>query len=112
MNLGELRGRPFITVREAASLLGCDDRTVRRGVEAGDLPGVKIGARLMIPGPRLLAMIEPPASAPTAADGESKADVISAAAEIVRGALRALEALSHDDGGQLAGKVRRLRDAR
>lgn len=41
--------RLFITVGEAAELLMLDERTVRRGIEAADLPGFKVGATYRIP---------------------------------------------------------------
>lgn len=58
MNLDDIRGKAVITVTEASELLGLDTRSVRRGVELGDLPGIKVGRRILVPVPRLLALIE------------------------------------------------------
>jgi excisionase family DNA binding protein len=38
-----------LTITQVAGLLGLDERTVRRGVELGDLPGLKVGRRLLVP---------------------------------------------------------------
>lgn len=59
MRLDDIRGRTVITVTEAARLLELDERTVRRGLENGDLPGVRVGRRWVIPVERLLPLLEP-----------------------------------------------------
>lgn len=49
--LRRLDGRLFATVTEASAILGYDKqgRSVRRAIEAGDIPGVKAGATWRIP---------------------------------------------------------------
>src|SRR5690348_14382680 len=98
MTLDELRSRTFVTVAEAAELLdGTDERTVRRAISDGQIPAIKVGTKTLIPVPRLLALIEPsagPQDAPLRAVAAPAADAVSAAREILRGALRALEALT------------------
>ena len=36
-------GRLFATVPEVAEILRADPRTIRRALEAGDIPGVQVG---------------------------------------------------------------------
>ena len=58
MTLSELRQRLFIDVPTAARLVfDCDERTVRRGIERGQLPAVKVGHKTLLPVPKLLAML-------------------------------------------------------
>ena len=52
----ELRGRLFVTVSEAAQVLLCDERTVRRAIEAGDIPAVKVSGVTRIRAAALLTM--------------------------------------------------------
>ena len=51
--LDELRAaignRLFTTVPVVAQLLDLDERTVRRGIERGELPGIRIGSSIRIP---------------------------------------------------------------
>lgn len=51
MTLDDLRTckSAALTITQVAGLLGLDERTVRRGVELGDLPGLKVGRRLLVP---------------------------------------------------------------
>jgi excisionase family DNA binding protein len=42
-------GQLFIGVPEAAALLGCDERTIRRALAKGEIPGQRLGARWAIP---------------------------------------------------------------
>ena len=44
-----LKRRLFLSVPEVAELLGCDERTIRRGCTSGDVPCTKIGAKWIIP---------------------------------------------------------------
>lgn len=96
MTPAELRNRNFVTVAEAAETFGVDDRTLRRGVEDGTIPSIKVGAKVLIPGPRLADMIAP-ASRDTASQEAPSAlspdSAIAAALEILRGASAALEML-------------------
>lgn len=59
MTLDDIRDRTVITVTEAAELLELDARTVRRGLENGDLPGVRVGQRWVIPVAHILPILEP-----------------------------------------------------
>ncbi len=47
--LDDLAGRNFATVPETAAILRYDTRTVRRAIEAGDIPAVRAGATYRIP---------------------------------------------------------------
>jgi len=58
VNLDEIRDKAVITVTQAAELLGLDERTVRHGCASGQIPSIKVGRRILIPVPRLLAMLE------------------------------------------------------
>jgi excisionase family DNA binding protein len=64
VNLDDIRGRTVITVAETAELLGLDQRTVRRGIEAGDLPGIRVGKRIVVPVAKLIALLEEEDPAP------------------------------------------------
>lgn len=44
-----LRGRLFVSVPELAVILECDQRTIRRGCDSGDIPCTKIGVNWRIP---------------------------------------------------------------
>lgn len=58
MNLDELRGRLFLTVPEAAAeVFGVDERTLRRAITDGQVPGVKVGNKTLIPVPGLLRLL-------------------------------------------------------
>ncbi len=98
MTPDELRTRNFVNVAEAAEFLGpgepLDERTVRRAIEQGQIPALKVGAKTLIPVAPLLAMIQAPSSAPTEAPARQVADPIPAVREILLGALRAVEALT------------------
>jgi excisionase family DNA binding protein len=51
MSLEELRRskKAVITRTEAADLLGCDVRTVSRGIASNTIPSLKLGRRIFIP---------------------------------------------------------------
>lgn len=58
MNLDDLRARLFVTVPEAAAgVFGVDERTLRRAIADGQVPGVRIGAKTLIPVPALLRLL-------------------------------------------------------
>jgi len=59
MTLDDLRAShaAVITVAATADLLGVDERTVARGIAAGDLPCVQVGRRRLIPREPLLALL-------------------------------------------------------
>lgn len=84
MTLDELRASPraVITVTEAAALLECDERTVRRACEAGQLPVVYVGARILIARERLLPLL----TTPDISDGPDATSEPIATTEPVEGA--------------------------
>lgn len=45
----DISGRLFVTVGEAAKILLVDPRTVRRGIENGEIPATKLAGALRIP---------------------------------------------------------------
>jgi excisionase family DNA binding protein len=55
MKLHELP--PTITVEEAGRLLGISRRSAYRAAARGQIPSFKIGRRLLVPTPALLAML-------------------------------------------------------
>lgn len=59
-NLEWLRASAAATVTRAdvAALLDVDERTVTRAVDAGQLPSLRIGRRVLIPRVPLLALLE------------------------------------------------------
>ena len=66
MEAHDLNTRLFITVGEFAQLTGSDPRTVRRGIEAGDIPAVRFSQTTRIPVPKIrkLLGLEPSVSGP------------------------------------------------
>ncbi|GAA2004400.1 hypothetical protein GCM10009799_34540 [Nocardiopsis rhodophaea] len=56
MSIDELRSQLFATVAEAASVLRSDERTVRRAIEAGHIPAVKVSNKTLIPVQALLKL--------------------------------------------------------
>jgi excisionase family DNA binding protein len=55
--LPRLRGRATVTVEEAAKLLGISRAPAYRAVKAGQIPAIRVGGRLLVPVPKLLAML-------------------------------------------------------
>lgn len=47
--LAELAGKLFADVPETAEVLRIDQRTVRRSIEAGDIPAIRTGQRWRVP---------------------------------------------------------------
>lgn len=47
--LADLEGKLFATVPEAAAVLRSDVRSVRRSIAAGDIPGIPVGPRKLVP---------------------------------------------------------------
>lgn len=76
---GELDGRVFAGVPEVASIIGTDERTIRRAIAAGEIPAVKVGARNMIPTEwlRQQAACALPSSAATEPDLDQLADRVA-----------------------------------
>lgn len=50
------RGRLFLTVADVARVTDTDPRTVRRGIEAGDLPAIRINNTVRIPAAQFWAL--------------------------------------------------------
>lgn len=48
---------PTISVEEAGAILGVSRRSAYRAAETGELPTLRLGRRLLVPTPRLLAML-------------------------------------------------------
>jgi excisionase family DNA binding protein len=46
--LDDWGGRLFVDVREAAAVLGCDERTLRKEIREGRVPHVKTGSRYRV----------------------------------------------------------------
>lgn len=63
-----LDGRAVIRVEEAARLLGLGRSAAYEAARRGELPTVRMGRRLLVPVPRLLALLgaEPAGAAPLA----------------------------------------------
>lgn len=53
----DLEGRLFVTVTELAELMQLDPRTVRRGIEDGSIPSIRVGRSTRIPVPKIRALI-------------------------------------------------------
>lgn len=49
LTLADLDGRLFATAPEVAAVLGYDVRIVRKAIEDGQIPGVRLGATYRIP---------------------------------------------------------------
>ena len=47
-----------ITKKEAAAALGVDPRTLTSGIEAGNIPAIKLGRRVVIPREKFLKLFE------------------------------------------------------
>ena len=50
--------RLTLTVEEAAKVLGIGRNTAYEGVAAGEIPSIRIGARLLVPAKALYRMLE------------------------------------------------------
>jgi excisionase family DNA binding protein len=92
----EVRSRNFLSVKETAAFLSdgepLDERTVRRAIAEGQIPAVRVGTKTLIPAPSLLALLAVP-DAPSPVAEAPSSDAVAVVTEILRGALRALEAL-------------------
>jgi excisionase family DNA binding protein len=49
MKLEDLGDRLFVSVPEAATIRGCDARTIRKAAEAGEIPASRAGVKWLIP---------------------------------------------------------------
>jgi len=56
--LDRLSGRLFATTTEAAAVLDYDKRTVRRGIESGEIPHTRVGATYRIPTAWIRAQVQ------------------------------------------------------
>ena len=77
--LDDLAGRLFASVPEVASLLRRDERTIRRGIEAGTIPATRAGATWSIPTSwlRERAGVAEPSPAAMAPDPDELADRVA-----------------------------------
>ena len=57
MTLDELGGRATITIEQAASVLGVSRGTAYESARAGELPTLRLGRRVLVPVPKLLALL-------------------------------------------------------
>lgn len=48
---------PTLTVEQAGELLGVSRRTAYRAARDGEIPTLRLGRRILVPTPRLLAML-------------------------------------------------------
>lgn len=99
----ELRTRNFVTVRQAATILGTDEdgpldeRTVRRAIEAEQLPAVRVGTKTLIPARQLADLIDPRAEESPTENGIDR-EAARAAADMIRAGIAALDALIDASG--------------
>lgn len=56
-DLGDLLSRPTITVTEAAQVLGISRNSAYAAARAGDIPTLRLGARILVPTARLRAVL-------------------------------------------------------
>lgn len=54
-----LQGKAVLTTVETAALLRICERSVREGIKKGWIPHVRLGRRVVVPVPRLVAMLAP-----------------------------------------------------
>ena len=66
ITLDDLAGKAVVTVPETSQLLGLSERSVRRGLEAGELPCIRVGRRTLIPAAPLRALLGLPKNDETA----------------------------------------------
>ena len=62
MKLSDLHDRATITVPEAGEVLGLSRKSAYLACDRGDIPTLRLGRRLVVPVPKLLALIgaDPP----------------------------------------------------
>jgi excisionase family DNA binding protein len=56
----ELESLAFFSAPDAARILNCDERTIRRAAAAGTIPATKVGAKWLIPTVWLRQQVNPP----------------------------------------------------
>lgn len=57
ITVNDLRGRTVITVEEAAAVLGIGRTAAYEAVRRGQVPALRLGRRVLVPVPRLLALL-------------------------------------------------------
>lgn len=57
LTLDDIRRRPSLTVEEAGRVLGLGRVVAYRAVRDGSIPSIRIGNRICVPTPRLLALL-------------------------------------------------------
>jgi excisionase family DNA binding protein len=57
LSLADLGGRATVTVEEVAQVLGVSRGSAYEGVRTGALPSLRLGRRVLVPVPRLLALL-------------------------------------------------------
>ena len=92
--LNDLAGQTFADVPQVARVLGRDERTVRRGIEAGKIPGQKVGSRWVVPVSWLRQQAGEPEPSP---DTDALADQVAA-----RVVARLARLLAQGDGPESA----------
>lgn len=70
-------GRLGVTVPEAGRLLGIGRDAAYRAAERGELPTIRVGRRLVVPVPRLLALVGATTSDSTSAGVTAPADALN-----------------------------------
>ena len=102
--LNDLAGQIFADVPQVASLTGRDQRTIRRALEAGRIPGQKVGARWMVPVSwlREQAGLPEPSPDPVTPDLSELADQV--AARVVARLARLLAQAQPEHGAAASGE--------
>lgn len=67
MNLADVRARATLTVPEAGRLLGIGRDAAYAAAERGEIPTLRLGRRIVVPVPRLLALLGAPGEEGSAA---------------------------------------------
>lgn len=57
MTLDDIRGRTTITVKEAGEVIGIGRDAAYAAVHRGEIPGLRLGRRLVVPVPKLLQLL-------------------------------------------------------
>jgi excisionase family DNA binding protein len=57
VNVSDLRKRATVTCPEAAALIGVSKTSYYEAVRRGELPGIRIGRRIVVPSAQLLRVL-------------------------------------------------------